>query len=1064
MYSRNSKYSFSSRGRGRGRGGFVGRGGKKQTAPRPKNNKGNYPYPWNDLLDDHTPEVMVHLSPETISIDRLDIMRDGYVSEIKRLVAEYNRQKDLYDSDEKMKSKMTFEKYIKKKFKKADIFKIENQLRIENEILEDDKTKLRESGLSHDPVTPLCKTIKLLEYLKKFYLEDKGRQSMSIYLRFMEDEFKQILIDHPTLVTSYKRYIDWMNEYAKTQDLVKFQMVTKHELMPPLNAKGFVKLDDWQEEAIDRMRVRESTILSIPTSGGKTYLSAYLTKSKGRIVFLAPSIPLARQVAAYLTRVTGHLVPYMTDTYRPYKEHDEMVECLKSNRVIVSTPDVFLDFVPDIGVLSKDDNLIIDEIHMMGSHQGDSMETISILNQDAMLLGLSATVSNPEDLISWSKKLGSDLSVISSSKRFFNLQTAYWDTKTKSVINLNPLSMLDFEDFTSGNVLKKDLKPTPPDIYELSKKLEDVFNDEMGSLKLNEKFSDLWSRRVTLSEVKEYFDELINFMVIQSKGEKAIHIGEIINSFMPVDLKEEKTDLLEIITNLRDTKNTPVLIFERNTYSLMRIARELLFNIDQAEKEMFPDRLKEIEKIEKQAKRRQKEREKAGLIASESSHSKGRSVEEKSKKKSAKAELAKIEKMESKVSLEEIAVEHPQNPTKPFNWCVGSNISESEIAEIEESLRKYFPKDGDYYHPIIHALWRGIGIYAEGLPEDYLVKVQVMANEKKLGVVLSDKSMTFGVSMPFRNVVIYRDPTTDDDLNPLLFKQMEGRAGRRGQDTKGSVIFAGYSWKRIEELSVSEIPKVEGQCEIENIYLPVAQKLSEVTGTNIDFRKIFTHNLYRHQNPSDDEFASWEDYIELWDTWAPDAMKGDKNKLRMLWQSRNYGCDGIAFYHIVDALERKFHNGDICENRQIEAAHILSFFIQNKRAKKKSHILPKPDDYDLTWKSIRQSLLESGIPLEDDDYLDGRVFKSIKYNKLVMGSNDKDYQEIRENFFKFACILRILQNYCYYSKRVTLAKIMGKLFTRFKWDLWLSSPLINFSKVPEYQVELEDDDLIYEEE
>jgi hypothetical protein len=347
------------------------------------------------------------------------------------------------------------------------------------------------------------------------------------------------------------------------------------------------------------------------------------------------------------------------------------------------------------------------------------------------------------------------------------------------------------------------------------------------------------------------------------------------------------------------------------------------------------------------------------------------------------------------------------------------------------------------------------------LPDDYLVKVQVMANEKKLGVVLSDKSMTFGVSMPFRNVVIYRDPTTDDELNPLLFKQMEGRAGRRGQDTKGSVIFAGYSWSRIEELSVSEIPRIEGQTEIENIYLPIAQKLADVNGKEIDFRKVFSHNLSRLQSTEEDEeeYASWETYEELWETWAPEALKGEKNKLRMLWQSRNYGCDGIAFYHIVDALERKFHNGDICENRQVEAAHILSFFIQNKRATKKSHILMKPENYETEWAPIRQSLLEAGLPLEDDDYLDGRVYQSVRFNKLVMGYNDKDYQEIRENFFKFACILRILQNYCYYSKRVTLAKILGKLFTRFKWDLWLSSPLINFSKTPEYQKELEDDDI-----
>ena len=397
------------------------------------------------------------------------------------------------------------------------------------------------------------------------------------------------------------------------------------------------------------------------------------------------------------------------------------------------------------------------------------------------------------------------------------------------------------------------------------------------------------------------------------------------------------------------------------------------------QKRAYPERIGNIQKQEKEAKKRRKELEKAGLTSKVTVDKHGSSRSQAKSKAKAVAEQDKLDKAKMSSNLEEIYVEHIQKPTPLFNWSHQTRISESEIEEIESKLKSYFPRDGDYYHPIIHALWRGIGIYAEGLPDDYLVLVQVMANEKKLGVVLSDKSMTFGVSMPFRNVVIYRDPTTDDDLNPLLFKQMEGRAGRRGQDTKGSVIFAGYSWERIEELSVSEIPKIEGQDTVENIYLPVGAKLAEIAGKSYDFRKVLSNNLHRIQNP-DEEESSWEEFEELWESWAPEAMAGDVNKLRMLWQSRNYGCDGLAFYHIVDALEKRFGGGDISQRRQIEAGRILSFFIQNKRAKTRDTILSKPDDYDMNWKPIRSSLIEMGVPLEDDNFLDNRIWISIRQN------------------------------------------------------------------------------------
>ena len=66
--------------------------------------------------------------------------------------------------------------------------------------------------------------------------------------------------------------------------------------------------------------------------------------------------------------------------------------------------------------------------------------------------------------------------------------------------------------------------------------------------------------------------------------------------------------------------------------------------------------------------------------------------------------------------------------------------------------------------------------------------------------------LVFGVSMPFRTSVI-----TKDNINSMMYHQMAGRAGRRGLDKEGNVVFINNSWENIKRLSISSIPNIKGQ-------------------------------------------------------------------------------------------------------------------------------------------------------------------------------------------------------------------------------------------------------------
>lgn len=59
--------------------------------------------------------------------------------------------------------------------------------------------------------------------------------------------------------------------------------------------------------------------------------------------------------------------------------------------------------------------------------------------------------------------------------------------------------------------------------------------------------------------------------------------------------------------------------------------------------------------------------------------------------------------------------------------------------------------------------------------------------------------------MPAKSIVLLEDSPY---LNPTEFRQESGRAGRRGFDNIGHVIFYGISTGKISQLMSSAMPKV----------------------------------------------------------------------------------------------------------------------------------------------------------------------------------------------------------------------------------------------------------------
>jgi hypothetical protein len=118
-------------------------------------------------------------------------------------------------------------------------------------------------------------------------------------------------------------------------------------------------------------------------------------------------------------------------------------------------------------------------------------------------------------------------------------------------------------------------------------------------------------------------------------------------------------------------------------------------------------------------------------------------------------------------------------------------------------------------HPFIQCLYRGIGVHHSALPRAYRSIVETLFRGKHIKVVVSTNTLAMGINMPCRTVCF----AGDAGITPLLYRQMSGRAGRRGFDDVGYVCFFGVSPRKAFRWVKSPLAHISG-------YFPVTVNLT----------------------------------------------------------------------------------------------------------------------------------------------------------------------------------------------------------------------------------------------
>lgn len=160
-----------------------------------------------------------------------------------------------------------------------------------------------------------------------------------------------------------------------------------------------------------------------------------------------------------------------------------------------------------------------------------------------------------------------------------------------------------------------------------------------------------------------------------------------------------------------------------------------------------------------------------------------------------------------------------KNCEKYAKMITTSLVTSEESSKIGNLFKKYLHKyEKDYihtkqYHTIKELVLKGIGYHHSGLLPILKEIIEILFQEGLVKILFATETFAVGVNMPTRTIVFTElEKYTNEGkrfLHTAEYKQMSGRAGRRGLDNFGYVIILPmYDFPYISDLNKTMLGKV----------------------------------------------------------------------------------------------------------------------------------------------------------------------------------------------------------------------------------------------------------------
>jgi hypothetical protein len=684
-------------------------------------------------------------------------------------------------------------------------------------------------------------------------------------MKNLEHIFMQVyifFINNETIKTVDDKIVQYLN--IKNMSWFTYQINEfPNKLCPNWNfkPKGF-KLDTWQKNTIKQIDAKQNIILSLPTSAGKTVISTYAIRTFSKVCYLVPSEALAYQL-------TGMMLASLVDIDNHTKNvrHETMSLSFKKyptkpDDIIIATPIEFYKMLAEQTIEPNFDYIIIDEFHnITDSDLGPYIEFIFkfATYYNIPLMALSATIPNFPELKSWFEKLASkDVFGVYERKRFFN-QKRYC-IKDNKIMQVNPLDHMKIETLKSdefthiglypqeilklrNQVIKTPLVESEPDIVSLDK-LHIMEGDIFSYLKSQS--DDVLKTMFNLSELKTESTTPFRLFKIMRECKDMRMMPMLIFKMDPQECMNIYHTMLNMLKEyevlMYPSFNSVNKIIEAYYDTYERECKKLEVNKDKSDKKDNSDKSDKSSGKEKSIEELQDEL-KDTLYGSSSgvkaqleefyrdfintkinpedldrfNTKYGGDLNEEfiitMRKKHAMREMRMYNNPEN-LRLRNIFASHPQ--------CrmIDTTVSYDEMKKIKRKINSEITRDTrlkygvnapipliNYSHPFMLGIERGIICYNTLMSPALQRVCQQLINDHPF-VTFSDKSLAVGINYPIKTVMLLGELSGKDELEKIdntLAHQACGRAGRRGLDSEGYIIYVGVD---ISEILIPKYTKV----------------------------------------------------------------------------------------------------------------------------------------------------------------------------------------------------------------------------------------------------------------
>ncbi|KAL4939941.1 hypothetical protein BDV06DRAFT_213885 [Aspergillus oleicola] len=586
--------------------------------------------------------------------------------------------------------------------------------------------------------------------------------------------------------------------------------------------------DKWQREVLDEIDARKSLFVVAPTSAGKTFISFYAMKQiledddDGVLVYVAPTKALVNQIAA--------------ESVWAIHTRDYRINNPTGCQILITVPHIL-----QIMLLAPANaetwsprikRIVFDEVHCIGQAEDGVIWEQLLLLAPCPIIALSATVGNSEEFKEWLEKAqnasGLELKMIQHKTRYSDLRKYVYHPPREFVFNglsrPSQLSALGLDDnphmeflhpvaslIDRSRGLPDDLTLEPRDCLTLWKAMKKHATrqfpvkdklDPSIALPIFIKKADIWMTREG-SPFEVVVQELTGYPsatapdVQRSGGSKISLEPETVSGNSIIDTT------LPLLCSLNDQDALPALLFNYDRAKCEEICDELVAKLTAAEghwKETSAVWKNKLAKFKEWQRSRENEaalEEKREKEKRERKGNKGKKRSDDDDDKMSQVDLAG--EMGENSLFESF---NPDDPVSGFHFADERKLTTSEFEEYATDMRRR-----DVPERLIIALKRGIGVHHAGMNRKYRQACEVLFRKGYLRVVIATGTLALGINMPCKTVVFSNDSVY---LTALNFRQAAGRAGRRGFDFLGNVVFQGLPYQKVCRLLSSRLPDLNG--------------------------------------------------------------------------------------------------------------------------------------------------------------------------------------------------------------------------------------------------------------